>query len=85
MSVKQERYPFENFERVVRDPNHDDTAFAMAIGYSRDVIRNWRKSGIRLYDADRLACSLGYHLSYFWPEYWVLPEPRRRGKVKKDS
>lgn len=82
MTVAQEKFPFENFERVVRSHLHDDTAFALAIGRSRDVVRRWRRDGIRFYEADRLSISLGFHPSYFWPdEYWQLPETQEHDMV----
>lgn len=75
MSEKQQILPFQPVVDKLRDPEHSDRDFAMALGVSRDVLRNWVKRGIRFYRADRLACSLGYHPSYFWPkEYWDLPE-----------
>jgi hypothetical protein len=75
MSEKQQVLPFQPVIDKLRSPEHTDRDFAMALGVSRDVMRNWVKRGIRFYRADKLACSLGHHPSYFWPkEYWDLPE-----------
>lgn len=72
MSEKQQVLPFQPVIDVLRDPDYNDSDFAMALGVSRDILRNWTQKGIRFYAADRLACRLGYHPSYFWPEeYWL--------------
>lgn len=71
-SREQNRLPLEDFERIMRQPNHTDTEFGRSLGVSRDVVKGWRQQGgIRFYAADRLCISLGYHPSYFWGEkYW---------------
>jgi hypothetical protein len=75
MSEKQQVLPFQPVIDKLRGINDSDCDFALALGVSRDVMRNWVKRGIRFYRADKLACSLGHHPSYFWPkEYWDLPE-----------
>ena len=73
MTVKQARFSLSNIEDRLRDPEHSDEEFAMTIGVTRNMIRNWRRHGIRLYASDRLAISLGHHPSHFWPEYWEIP------------
>lgn len=74
MSEKQQVLPFQPIIDKLRDPEYTERDFAMALGVSRDVMRNWTRRGIRFYRADKLAISLGYHPSYFWPEeYWNLP------------
>jgi hypothetical protein len=73
MTVKQARFSISNIEDRLRDPEQSDEQFAESIGASRSKLKNWRRNGIRLYAADRLAISLGHHPSYFWPEYWDIP------------
>jgi DNA-binding Xre family transcriptional regulator len=76
VSREQNRLPLEDFERIMREPDQNDTEFARTIGVSRDVVKGWKEQGgIRFYAADRLCISLGYHPSYFWGEkYWQPPK-----------
>jgi hypothetical protein len=77
MTVKQARFSINNIENRLRGPEQSDEQFAESIGASRSKLKNWRRNGIRLYAADRLAISLGHHPSYFWPEYWEIPTTPR--------
>lgn len=70
MTPKQPKFSIEKLEKRLRDPDHNDQDFAASIGATRNQLRNWRRYGIKLYSADRLAIRLGHHPSYFWPEYW---------------
>ena len=67
------RFRIEELERRIRRDGATDTEFCETIGITRHQFNNWRKNGIHLYSADKLAVSLGYHPSYFWPEYWEIP------------
>lgn len=74
MSEKQQVLPFQPIIDRLRDPDHTDTDFAVALGVTRDILRTWTQNGIRFYVADKLVTRLGYHPSYFWPdEYWLTP------------
>lgn len=74
MSEKQQILPFQPVLDKLRGPDCTDRDFAMALGVNRDLLRSWIRHGIRFYRADKLAISLGYHPSYFWPEeYWNIP------------
>lgn len=72
--VSQVRFPIEKLEEKLRKPDQTDLEFVATIGATRNKLRNWRRYGIRFYSADELAISLGYHPSYFWPEYWDVAE-----------
>lgn len=80
VSREQNRLPLEDFERIMRQPEQNDTEFARNIGVTRDIVHGWREhGGIRFYAADRLCISLGYHPSYFWGEkYWEPPKSARK-------
>lgn len=60
------RLPFAPVEERMRENGMSDVAFAEAIQVNRDSIRHYRQRGLNVYAADRLACKLGYHPTYFW-------------------
>lgn len=60
------RLPFAPIEDRMRENGMSDVAFAEALQVNRDSIRHYRKRGLNVYAADRLACKLGYHPTYFW-------------------
>lgn len=72
MSEKQPVLSFQPIVDRLRDPDHNDSDFALAIGVTRDTLRHYMERGIRFYAADRLVTRLGYHPSHFWPDdYWL--------------
>ncbi len=60
------RLPFAPVEERMRENGMSDVAFAEALQVNRDSIRHYRQRGLNVYAADRLACKLGYHPTYFW-------------------
>lgn len=60
------RLPFAPIEDRMRENGMSDVAFAEALQVNRDSIRHYRQRGLNVYAADRLACKLGYHPTYFW-------------------
>lgn len=46
------------------------TEVAAMAGTSERQWRRWRKSGVPLWHADRMAVALGRHPGEVWPEYW---------------
>lgn len=50
----------------MRENGMSDVAFAEALRVHRDSLRHYRERGLNVYAADRLACKLGYHPTYFW-------------------
>ena len=60
------RLPFAPVEERMRKDGMSDVAFADALQVNRDSIRHYRERGLNVYAADRLACKLGYHPTYFW-------------------
>jgi DNA-binding Xre family transcriptional regulator len=80
VTLKEPILALEPFERIIRDPDHNDHEFAASIGVTRDMIRGWRKNnGIRFYTADRICTRLGLHPSYIWGEdYWNAPYSNKR-------
>jgi hypothetical protein len=66
--------PFAPLEELADCENA--SALARRLGEPRTTIHRWRRCGVRLFTADRLAIHLGYHPSEVWPEWWaVLPAP----------
>lgn len=39
-------------------------------GYNRRTLVRWRREGIPLEDADRIAVALGLHPASIWSEWW---------------
>lgn len=60
------RLPFAPIEDRMRENGMSDVAFAEALQVNRDSIRHYRQRGLNVFAADRLACKLGYHPTYFW-------------------
>jgi hypothetical protein len=75
VTFKEPLLSLEPFERITRDPDHDDYQYARSVGITRDILRGWRRNkGIRFYTADRVCTRLGMHPSYIWgDEYWNAP------------
>ena len=86
MTFKEPILALEPFERIVRDPEHNDWQFARSIGVTRDMMKGWRKNqGIRFYTADRVCTRLGIHPSYIWgDDYWNAPYSTNH-MIKLDS
>ena len=76
------RFPFAPLERQaeLRFPEQDrerngqpKTPAALlfhAAGLGRHLISRWRRDGVPLDGADRLAMALGEHPCAVWPEWW---------------
>ena len=46
------------------------TILAELVGASRRTLTRWVSAGVPLEHADRIACSLGYHVCEIWPEWF---------------
>jgi hypothetical protein len=60
------RLPFAPVEDRIKKEGMSDVALAEALRVHRDSLRHYRERGLNVYAADRLACKLGYHPTYFW-------------------
>ena len=49
------------------------SALARALGVDRVQVSRWRRTGIGLATADRLAIAIGLHPVDLWPEWYDLP------------
>lgn len=75
-TTKQARLSFEPFEKITRNPEHNDEQFAVSIGRNKDHLRRYRNKGILFYAADKLAIENGMHPSYIWGDaYWHPEKP----------
>lgn len=64
------RLPFDPVTRLLdgrRVPMH---AFAEQIGMDRALLLRYRRDGLTINMADRLAHALGYHPFELWPDEW---------------
>lgn len=46
-----------------------DNDIARYLGITRRTAQRLRHSGLSIYQADRYACRLGFHPTYFWPDF----------------
>jgi hypothetical protein len=65
--------PYEPLHAIVsvEHPStaNDVSAFAKTCGVARPAIYQWRKHGVRIDQADRVAVALGKHPLEIWPEF----------------
>jgi lambda repressor-like predicted transcriptional regulator len=45
---------------------------AVTVGVARSTIYKWRRSGLTLFQADRVAIALGVHPSTLWPDWFTV-------------
>jgi hypothetical protein len=74
------RLPFAPIEREVAAgfrPASSQELDTCTAGYvarrlhtSREVVYKWRRTGLTVAAADRLACHLNLHPAILWPEEW---------------
>lgn len=46
---------------------------ALTIGTGRSTIYKWRREGVTVDTADRIAIALGLHPSTLWPDWYRIP------------
>lgn len=46
---------------------------ALAVGARRTSVYRWRRNGLSVLQADRIAIALGLHPSTLWPEWYNIP------------
>jgi hypothetical protein len=70
------RLPFDPVDRAVAASFRHETE-ECAAGYvarrlhtSREVVYKWRRNGLTVAAADRLACHLNLHPAILWPDEW---------------
>lgn len=80
-----ERFEWERVEELFDDPSVKTIAEQLSV--TRRTIHRWRQVGtVDWIMADKIACTLGYHISNIWPEWWTSPEeplpeqPARRNR-----
>lgn len=74
------RLPFDPVDRAVaasfrpagmNEPEECSTGYvARRLHTSREVVYKWRRNGLTVEAADRLACHLNLHPAILWPDEW---------------
>lgn len=82
---KQRTLSFAAIESRLKDPDMTDEDFAAHIGVQRKTMTRWRNVGLRFFQADELACRLGYHPTYFWGDDWFGPMYEDRHNEELES
>lgn len=63
------KLPFEPL-RVMFAEGTSDTQIAQAVEKHHGVIQRWKRKGLSIYTADKIACHIGVHPSHIWGEEW---------------
>ena len=66
------RQPRFSLEPLVLRCGGNVSALSRAVGVQRTQLAHWRRNGVPVDSADRLACALGRHPAEFWPEWYRL-------------
>lgn len=66
------RLPFADLEAMV-DTRHLPGTVAQVLGISGTTANRYRREGLSVKQADKLACRAGLHPANVWPEQWVDP------------
>jgi len=63
------KLPFEPLRTMFVDGT-SDARIAEAIDKHCSVINRWKRKGLPIYTADKIACHIGVHPSHIWGEEW---------------
>jgi hypothetical protein len=70
--VPAARQPRLSLEPLVARCGGNVSELARAVRVGRTQLAHWRRDGVPIDSADRLACGLGRHPAEVWPEWYHL-------------
>jgi len=70
--VPAARQPRVSLEPLVALCGGNVSELSRAVRVGRTQLAHWRRNGVPVDSADRLACSLGRHPAEVWPEWYRL-------------
>ena len=66
------RQPRVSLEPLLRRCGGNVSELSRAVKIERTQLAKWRRDGVPIDSADRLACAVGCHPAEVWPEWYGL-------------